>query len=364
MIYVAVAVVAALGVVLLVALLATRGKRAAVDGDRAGAGASDELLSAAPTASAAEEVTSAPKSADFPKPAPRSPEPARAEPAEVAAAPVADAPPQPARAGRPTSEAPDADEPTGPQARILVTAMARTDPGKKRDHNEDAYTVLEDHNLVVIADGMGRHAAGEVASQLCVQAISEAFRTGRFGDAPTDPALPKRANRIRSAILDANDRILRASRLNDDYRGMGTTVVAAYFSPSHKRVFIASAGDSRCYRLRGEALEQLTVDHTLGAAMGITQGKTAAMLSRAVGIEEDLDVDVQSDSPEPGDVYLLCSDGLSRMVSDDEIRATLLELRDDLDAATRRLIDLANERGGRDNITAALVRVDDTQSAA
>jgi protein phosphatase len=252
------------------------------------------------------------------------------------------------------------EEPTGPNALILVTAVGRTDPGLKRKHNEDAYAILEDHHLFVIADGMGRHAAGEVASQLCVDGISEAFQTGEFGKTH-EPPLPHRASRLRGAILLANERILRAAQENDAYMGMGTTVVTAYFSPNNQRVYIAHVGDSRCYRLRGDKLTQLTTDHTLGAA-GI-KGKSAAVLSRAVGIEENVEVDVSMESPLPGDIYLLCSDGLSRMVNDDEILGTL-RTKSDLEEATRILIDKANQGGGRDNITAILVRVDDAKATA
>jgi protein phosphatase len=251
------------------------------------------------------------------------------------------------------------EEPTGPHALILVTAVGRTDPGLKRKHNEDAYTILENHHLFVIADGMGRHAAGEVASQLCVEAIGEAFNEGKFGKTPFDPALPKRANRIRGAILEANGRILSTAQENDAYAGMGTTVVAAYFSPNNQRVYIAHVGDSRCYRLRDGKISQLTTDHTLGAA-GIT-GKSAAVLSRAVGVEENVEVDVSMESPLPTDIYLLCSDGLSRMVTDEEIQGTVNELARNLDGATQKLIEMANARGGRDNITAILVRVDDAK---
>lgn len=252
------------------------------------------------------------------------------------------------------------EEPTGPNALILVTAVGRTDPGLKRKHNEDAYAILEDHHMFVIADGMGRHAAGEVASQLCVDAIGEAFRTGTFG-APRQPPLPKRASRLRGAILLANERILTAAQENDAYAGMGTTVVSAYFSPNNQRVYIAHVGDSRCYRLRSGRLTQLTTDHTLGAA-GI-QGKSAAVLSRAVGIEEAVDVDISMESPLPGDIYLLCSDGLSRMVNDAEIQLTLESVKD-LEEATKILVDKANQGGGRDNITAILVRVDDAKLSA
>ncbi len=249
------------------------------------------------------------------------------------------------------------DGPTGPNALILVTAVGRTDPGLKREHNEDAYAILEDHQLFVIADGMGRHAAGEVASRLCVDAISEAFRTGSFGP-PREPPLPRRAARLRGATLLANERILAAAAENEAYSGMGTTVVSAYFSANNQRVYIAHVGDSRCYRLRKRTLTQLTADHTLGAA-GI-QGKTATVLSRAIGVERGVEVDVQVESPLPGDVYLLCSDGLSRMVAAEEIESTLLSTPD-LEVATKTLTDLANRGGGRDNITVILVRVDDTK---
>jgi serine/threonine protein phosphatase PrpC len=252
------------------------------------------------------------------------------------------------------------EEPTGPNALILVTAVGRTHPGLKRTHNEDAYTILEDHHLFVIADGMGRHAAGEVASQICVEAIGDAFRKGDFGPVRV-PVMPKRAARLRGAILLANDHVLRAAHDNDAYAGMGTTVVSVYFSPNNQRVYIAHVGDSRCYRLRGGQLTQLTADHTLGAA-GI-QGKTAAILSRAVGIEESVEVDITVESPVPGDVYLLCSDGLSRMLDDEDIRATLVSMND-LDAATKILIDKANQHGGRDNITTILVRVQDAKASS
>jgi protein phosphatase len=268
--------------------------------------------------------------------------------------PAAATPATPPAAPSSASELVD-DEPTGPNALILVTAVGRTDPGLKRSHNEDAYAILEDHKLFVIADGMGRHAAGEVASRLCVDAITETFRTKGSPSKSVDPPLPHRAARLRAAILEANRKVLAAAQETEGYHGMGTTVVAAYFSPNNQRVYVAHVGDSRCYRLRRGALVQLTMDHTLGAA-GIT-GKSAALLSRAVGIEPNVDVDLLIEAPEPGDIYLLCSDGLSRMVSDEFIQGTV-ERIPNLDDATKTLIEKANEQGGRDNITAILVRVD------
>jgi len=262
---------------------------------------------------------------------------------------------------KPADEAAPAsdDPPTGPHALILVTAVARTDPGLKRKNNEDAYAVLEDHHLFVIADGMGRHAAGEVASKMAVEAVKESFEKGDFGP-ERKPPLTKRGARLRGAILAANARVLGEAKSNDDYAGMGTTIVAAYFSPNKQRVDVAHVGDSRCYRLRDGKLAQLTRDHTLGEA-GI-EGKSAGVLSRAVGVEENLEVDVTGETPVPGDVYLLCSDGLSRHVKAEAIEKVLAEAND-LDKASKQLIDMANEGGGKDNVTVVLVRVDPVKAA-
>jgi len=248
------------------------------------------------------------------------------------------------------------EEPTGPHALILISAVGRTDPGLKRKHNEDAYSILEDHHLFVIADGMGRHAAGEVASKLCVEAIAESFSKKIAPSWVPEGVLPKRATQLRNAILVANEKIFAQAHEVEEYAGMGTTVVSCYFSPNNQRVYFAHVGDSRCYRYRGTTLTQLTKDHTLGAA-GI-QGRSSSVLSRAVGVEDRVEVDLNMESPLPGDVYLLCSDGLSRMVTDEEIGQTLGAVRN-LDACVAKLIDMANARGGRDNITTILVRVED-----
>ena len=255
-----------------------------------------------------------------------------------------------------TVEVEEEEEPTGPHALILISAVGRTDPGLKRKHNEDAYVILEKHHLFCIADGMGRHAAGEVASKLCVDAVAEAYNNNAKPAAEPDPTLPKRANMLRSAILLGNERIFTQAHDVEEYAGMGTTVVACYFSPNNQRVYIAHVGDSRCYRVRGGVLQQITKDHTLGAA-GI-QGKSSSVLSRAVGVEERVEVDITMESPLPGDIYLLCSDGLSRMLTDPEIEQTLKSTRD-LEASTSKLIEMANARGGRDNITTIVVRVED-----
>ncbi len=249
------------------------------------------------------------------------------------------------------------DDPTGPIPLILVTGVGRTDPGRRRKHNEDAYLALPEHNLFVIADGMGGYAAGEVASALATEVISEAFKTSTFvGDA--DPSRPKRGDELVLSIQMANEAILTQARANEAQHGMGTTLVAIRFSPNKQRAYIAHVGDSRCYRIRGDQIQQMTIDHTLGA-VGIT-GPAASKLSRAVGIADTVEVDLTIDHPHVGDLYLLCCDGLNKMVPDEIIRQVVAK-DDDLDRAVNELVDTANERGGRDNITVILVRVEQPQ---
>lgn len=245
------------------------------------------------------------------------------------------------------------EDQTGPIALILVTAVGRTDPGRRRKHNEDAYLVMEKEAVFAIADGMGGYAAGEVASQLAVDVISESFKTNTFtGDA--DPALPRRGDELIRAIQMANTAILTQARANEAQSGMGTTIVSCRFSPNKQRVYICHVGDSRCYRFRDGEILPLTTDHTLGA-VGIT-GPAASKLSRAVGIQDTVEVDLRVDAPRQGDHYLLCSDGLSKMVPEEMIR-DIVVAAPTLDKAVEKLVETANERGGRDNVTVILIRV-------
>jgi len=250
----------------------------------------------------------------------------------------------------------DDDEPTGPYAMILVTAVGTTDPGKHRPNNEDSYAIDDEHHLLVVADGMGRHAAGEVASSLAVASVTQAFASETAPEPPpeADAKLGRRGNRLRAAVSVANERVYARSLEVDEYGGMGTTIVCAHFSPNKQKVYLAHVGDSRCYRLRAGKLARLTQDHTLGAA-GIT-GKNADVLVRALGPEPHVEVDVAVESPLPGDVYLLCSDGLPRMVPEAQIQATLAATPDLADA-TGKLVELANGAGGRDNITLILAAI-------
>jgi protein phosphatase len=247
------------------------------------------------------------------------------------------------------------DDPTGPVARILVSAVGGTDQGKKRKHNEDAYVVLPAHSLFAIADGMGGYAAGEVASQMAVDVLKTSFEQDHFGGAPI-AGLPRRGDELVRAIQSANSAILTQARENEHQQGMGTTLVAARFAPNRKRVYIAHVGDSRVYRLRDGQLHQLTTDHTLGAA-GVT-GPSAAKLSRAVGVFDDVEVDLSIDEPREGDHYVLCSDGLFKMVPDEKICEIIYGARS-IQAAVDELIREANSRGGKDNVSVILVRVDE-----
>jgi protein phosphatase len=250
----------------------------------------------------------------------------------------------------------DAAEPTGPNRRVLVSAIGHTDPGKRRSRNEDAYRVLA-NELFLIADGMGGYAAGEVASQMAVDVITAAFETEHFGGA-ADPRLPRGGDELVRAIRTANALIYQQARTIDEQAGMGTTVVAARFSTDRRRVYVAHVGDSRCYLVRDGRVTQLTIDHTLGA-LGI-DGPAGHRLVRAVGIAPGVDVDLRVELAERGDIYLLCSDGLSKMVPDEDIQRIVTGIPD-LDVAVRTLIEEANARGGRDNVSAILVRVDELE---
>jgi protein phosphatase len=263
------------------------------------------------------------------------------------------APPPPQADVEVDVDEPPASDPTGPQALILVTGVAHTDTGKLRKRNEDSFLTLEQHSLYVVADGMGGYAGGALASGTTVDTIKRAFDTGEFEGEPM-AARPRRGDELVRAIEMANRAVFAKASEDPELAGMGTTVVAARFAQNKRRVYICHVGDSRCYRLRGGVLEQVTRDHTIGAVTGAT-GRLAAQLTRAVGIAETVDVDLLSDDPRVGDTYLICSDGLTKMVSDAEI--TALASGDDLDAAARGLVAAANEHGGRDNVTVILARV-------
>ena len=251
---------------------------------------------------------------------------------------------------------------------MALTAFGLTDVGRKRKHNEDAYLLDAERGLFVVADGMGGHAAGEVASRLTVESIQE-FISGTEDD--HDNTWPfgynnrysVDGNRLSTAVERANEKVMRAVVNRPELKGMGTTVVAALFD--EKRVTLVHVGDSRAYLLRDAELRRLTDDHSWVQEQvnaGILSEEEARshplknVVTRALGGGAHVAVDLIEIPVGDGDRYLLCSDGLTGMVSDDEIHDALASPRS-LEQVVRGLIDLANERGGVDNITAITVEV-------
>jgi protein phosphatase len=254
------------------------------------------------------------------------------------------------------------DEKTGPGARILISAQGDSDQGRKRKRNEDSLLFLPEQAVFAVADGMGGYEGGRVASSLAVESMRAALDQGASAcEIDSDKALPKRGRELACAVLEANRAVFEAARADPALARMGTTLVAARFALNKQRLYIGHVGDSRCYRLRDGQLRQLTTDHTM-RQLGLA-GPRANDLSRAVGMDLELSVDLLVDKPHVNDIYLLCSDGLSKMVSDTQIRDTLL-LEEDLEAAVYCLIELANDAGGKDNITVVLVKVLEAPRAA
>jgi protein phosphatase len=249
----------------------------------------------------------------------------------------------------------EAEEVTSPVVRILIHAAGDSDRGRTRAKNEDRMLVFPERSLFVVADGMGGHAGGEVASSVAVDVLRDAFERSVF-EARTESSVevPRRGRELACAIQMANEAIYALAQNDPALTKMGTTVVAARFSPNKQRVYIGHVGDSRCYRLRGEDFRQLTKDHTM-STFGVT-GPRGNDLYQAVGVQPTLSIDLIVDKPCENDLYLLCSDGLSKMMSNEEIREVLLG-EADLEAAVYGLMEMANDRGGRDNITLILIKV-------
>ncbi|MEK6608019.1 MAG: Stp1/IreP family PP2C-type Ser/Thr phosphatase [Myxococcota bacterium] len=256
-----------------------------------------------------------------------------------------------------------------PVGDVRVRFAGATHMGMKRDHNEDALYLPEQERLCLVADGMGGHASGEVASTLSIATIVDYFRATADEVGPTWPFSTDRVTRIEerrlgAAIRLANARILEKARSDARYQGMGTTVVAAYFGETG--AFVAHVGDSRIYRLRDGVLDQLTEDHSLLSeyiALGRVTAEDAAnfpqknVIVRALGMREMVRADVRRVDLRVGDVFLLCTDGLSGMIDDAAIRAILLAVSD-VDRVCAELVDAANRAGGADNVTVAVARVE------
>ena len=254
---------------------------------------------------------------------------------------------------------------------MKITYQAITDVGKKRKGNEDSLFVNAEQKLFVVADGMGGHVAGEVASREAVDAI-QAFITdtasadkNRTWPFPFDPKVSLEANRLRAAFRLANRKIASAIADSQDLRGMATTASAVLLGPQGASV--AHVGDSRVYVLRDGKLEQITHDHSWveEQVRAGTLSPTAArqhpwrnVVTRALSGGEDPEVDVTEVAPRPGERYLLCSDGLFTVVPDSRIAELLGDMKAPLDAIARALIAAANDAGGPDNITALILQID------
>ena len=244
---------------------------------------------------------------------------------------------------------------------------AQSDRGCVRENNEDSYCAAPDLNLFVLSDGMGGLDCGEVASRLTVDTILEHCRKGQasasfpFTGLRID-GVSELTNRLASAVRVANHAVHSAAQHSAISRPMGATVVAVQFAD--ERMSLANVGDSRVYRLRGEDFEQLTHDHSFVAEQ-MRQGRMTAqeadssklhnVLIRALGVDPEVEVDASEELVLEGDTVLLCSDGLTRELSDSQISAVLRET-EDAQEATERLIDLAKQAGGGDNITAIVLR--------
>jgi len=251
-------------------------------------------------------------------------------------------------------------------------AAGLSDVGLQREHNEDSYCILSKHRLFVVADGMGGHRAGDVASHMATTEITAFFdATSADGDgvewpADEDARLTPDQNRLVSAVKLANQRIFQASVGNRSVQGMGTTVVGALFNRDDRNMHIAHVGDSRAYRVRGGDITQLTRDHSLlNDYLLVMPNMTDAqrerlpsnVITRALGMQDGVPVDVFFENVEPGDVYVLCSDGLNGMVSDDRILDIVHGAGADVETTAKALVAQANENGGEDNTTVVVVRI-------
>lgn len=234
-----------------------------------------------------------------------------------------------------------------------LAAFGATDVGKVRPRNEDSFLVHTEIGVFAVADGMGGHIAGDIASRTALDAVAASLTI-----APTDEKT------VHSAMKLANLTVWERGETERDKAGMGTTLTTLAFTPQRTESIIGHVGDTRVYRLRGGELEQLTRDHTVAWEM-IERGQLtkssarrhplSSMLQRSIGTRADVDIDIARAPVESGDLYLVCSDGLTGMMDDEDL-LTLLAQEKPLDQLCQELIEAANLRGGVDNITAVLVK--------
>jgi protein phosphatase len=286
-----------------------------------------------------------------------------------------------AQRGQPEPEPPGSIPEGGDRSDLKFEAVGVTDIGRQRKHNEDHVLLRPELDLFVVADGMGGHNAGDIASRLATASLRNFYEATHDGAEPEKQLvdgyaeLDGDAQRLAAAIRKANRDVFEISSTYRQHHGMGSTVVAAYLSRSVGVMHVGHVGDSRCYRYRDGTLEQLTHDHSLindalALKPDLTPDELARLpkniITRALGMRDDVKVDIRSDEVREGDIYLLCSDGLSGMVGEDDIANVLAALYaipdSDLREACETLVTLANDAGGTDNITALLIRIDELPS--
>lgn len=253
---------------------------------------------------------------------------------------------------------------------LKLRASGLTDVGRKRKHNEDNLFLSPPHGLYVVADGMGGHASGEVASQIAVETLGRFFEETAMDEDKTWPYKMNKKfsyheNRLMVGVKLSNKLIFDKATADIRLKGMGTTIVVVFLREN--KAYIGHVGDSRVYRLRNnDEFTMLTEDHSLLndymkikklTPEEIENFPHKNVIVRALGMKERVEVDTSCEELQKGDVYLLCSDGLSGLVTDDHLRDIVMEHRQDLDITCQKLIDAANKNGGNDNITALLVEV-------
>lgn len=266
----------------------------------------------------------------------------------------------------------------GVRREIRFEAVGVTDVGRQRKHNEDHVLLRPELDLFVVADGMGGHNAGDIASRLATTSLRNFYEATVTGPLPTDALgedyddLREDAKRLAAGIRKANRDVFEISSTYRQHHGMGSTVVAAYLERGSGFMHVGHVGDSRCYRMRAGKLELLTHDHSLvNDALALKPDLTPEelarlpknIITRALGMRDDVKVDIRSEAVRAGDIFLLCSDGLSGMVNEATMQKVLAPSTD-LRSMCETLVTLANEAGGTDNITAVLVRIDTDEEGA
>lgn len=243
-----------------------------------------------------------------------------------------------------------------------------SDVGQRRDHNEDAVASDAEIGLVVLADGMGGYKAGEVASEIAILTIvaelKEAMSGIEPGQADAVTGMQAENHLVTDAVARANESIYSVSQTQPQCAGMGTTLVVGLFT--NNKLLVGHIGDSRMYRLRGDEFSQITEDHSLlqeqikSGLITPEQAKFSTnknLVTRALGIDPTVELELHEYDVEVGDLYLLCSDGLSDLVEDEDIHLTLTALSANLEMAANQLIQMANDNGGKDNISVILAKV-------